>query len=168
MIVGSHEGKPDAVNAIEKVLIQSNIKPSYLISLFSNLQEQGFELRGESSLTKEFAEYLQPLSPSEWGRPYMKKIVAFRYVEDLSEATAWINLYSNGHADCLATESYQESRQFARNVDSALVYINASPRFERNPGCGEAVFLGMSNQKGYHQGLIGLETFSTVKQVVQG
>ena len=168
MIVGSHQGIPDAVNAIEKVLIQKDIKTSYLTSLFNNLQEQGFKLRGESTLVQEFSEYLQPLNPSEWGRPYMKKVVAFRYVENLPEAVTLINRYSSGHADCLATESYQESRQFARNVDSALVYINTSPRFERNPGSGEAVFLGMSNQKGYHQGLIGLETFTTIKQVVQG
>ena len=168
MIVSSHVGMPDAVNAIEKILIQDNIKPSYLTSLFSHLQEQGFELRGEGDLVKEFTEYLKPLNPSEWARPYMKKTVAFRCVNDLSEAIGWINRYSSGHADCLVTESYQESRQFARNVDSALIYINASPRFERNPNGGEAVFLGMSNQKGYRQGLIGLETFTTVKQVVQG
>ena len=168
MIISSHQGTPDAVNAIEKILLQNTIKTSYLTSLFSTLQEQGFELRGESKLVQEFSEYLKPLKPSEWGRPYMKKIVAFRCVETLPEAVTWINRYSSGHADCLATESYQESRQFARHVDSAVVYINTSPRFERNPDCGESVFLGMCNQKGYRQGSIGLESFTTIKQVVQG
>ena len=168
MVISSHQGTPDAVNAIEKILIQNTIKTSSLISLFSTLQEQGFELRGESKLVQEFAEYLKPLKHSEWGRPYMKKAIAFRCVENLPEAVTWINRYSSGHADCIATESYQESRQFARYVDSALVYINASPQFERNPDCGEDIFLGMSNQKGYRQGLIGLETFTTIKQVVQG
>lgn len=168
MIVKSHQGSPDAVNAIEKVLVQSTIKPSSLTSLFSNLQEQGFELRGESNLVQEFPDYFKPLNPSEWGRPYMKKVVAFRFVEDLPQAVAWINRYSSGHADCLATESYQESRLFARQVDSALVFINNSPYFERNPGTGQAIFLGMSNQKGHSQGLIGLDTLTTVKHIVQG
>lgn len=168
MIVASHEGKPDAVNAIEKILIHKDVKSSYLISLFSNLQEQGFILKGDGTLLKDYEEYLQPASPSEWGRPYMKKALGFRHVEDLTEAIATIDLYSSGHADCLATQSYQESRQFARNVNSALVYINASPRFDRNPGNGETVFLGMSNQKGYRQGPIGLESLTTIKQVVQG
>ena len=168
MIVDSHKGQPDAVNAIEKVLVQDTIKPSYLTSLFVNLQKQGFELRGEASLVKDFFEYLKPLKPSDWDRPYMKKIIAFSYVENLPEAIMKINRYSSGHADCIATESYQESRQFACDVDSALIYINTSPRFERNSNCGEAIFLGMSNQKGYRQGLISLETFTTIKQVVQG
>ena len=168
MIIDSHQGEPDAVNAIEKVLVSSNIKPSLLTSIFSSLQEQDFQLRGEEQLVEEFPEYLQPMKSAEWGQFYMKRVVAFKYVTTLANAIAWINHYSSGHADCLATESYEESRQFAQHIDSALIYINTSPRFCRNPNCGEGVFLGMSNQKGYRQGLIGLETFTTVKQIVQG
>ncbi len=168
MIIDSHQGEPDAVNAIEKVLVHRNIKHSLLTSIFSSLQEQDFQLRGEEQLVEEFPEYLQPMKSAEWGQFYMKRVVAFKYVTTLANAIAWINHYSSGHADCLATESYEESRQFAQNIDSALIYINTSPRFCRNPNCGEGVFLGMSNQKGYRQGLIGLETFTTVKQIVQG
>jgi glutamate-5-semialdehyde dehydrogenase len=104
----------------------------------------------------------------EWSRPYLEKIIAFRAALHLSEAIAWINHHSSGHADCIATESYQESRQFAMGIDSALVYINTSPRFSRNPKQGESLFLGISNQKGNRRGLIGLEAFTTLKQVVQG
>ncbi len=168
MIIDSHQGEPDAVNAIEKVLVHRNIKHSLLTSIFSSLQEQDFQLRGEEQLVEEFPEYLQPMKSAEWGQFYMKRVVAFKYVTTLPNAIAWINHYSSGHADCLATESYEESRQFAQHIDSALIYINTSPRFCRNPNCGEGVFLGMSNQKGYRQGLIGLETFTTVKQIVQG
>ncbi len=168
MIIDSHQGEPDAVNAIEKVLVHRNIKHSLLTSIFSSLQEQDFQLRGEEQLVEEFPEYLQPMKSAEWGQFYMKRVVAFKYVTTLANAIAWINHYSSGHADCLATESYEESRQFAQHIDSALIYINTSPRFCRNPNCGEGVFLGMSNQKGYRQGLIGLETFTTVKQIVQG
>ena len=168
MIIDSHQGEPDAVNAIEKVLVNSNVKPSLLTSLFSSLQKQDFQLRGEEQLVEEFPEYLQPMKSAEWGQFYMKRVVAFKYVTTLPKAIAWINHYSSGHADCLATESYEESRQFAQNIDSALIYINTSPRFCRNPNCGEGVFLGMSNQKESRQGLIGLETFTAVKQIVQG
>ena len=167
-IIDSHKGQPDAVNAIEKVLIHESKKSSSLITLFTSLQENGFQLRGDAQLCLEFSEYLQPMPASEWGKPYIAPIVSFRSVETLTDAISWINRYSSGHADCLITESYQESRNFIQNINSALVYVNASPRFSRNPNCGEAVFLGMSNQKGYRQGLIGLETFTTLKQVVQG
>jgi glutamate-5-semialdehyde dehydrogenase len=168
IIIDSHSSEPDPVNAIEKVLVSPYRNPALLVRLFGSLQEKGFVLRGDKELQAEFPEYLTPVSTSEWGKPYLDKIVAFKVVSDLSEAIAWINHYSSGHADCLVTESYQESRQFAMEIDSALVYINSSPRFARKPQQGESVFLGMSNQKGHRRGLIGTETFTTLKQVVQG
>lgn len=168
VIIDSHDSEPDAVNAIEKVLVNRNIKSSALQALFNRLQQQGFHLRGDESLIEEFPEYLKPMKNQEWRRPYLGKVVAFRFVDSLSQAVNWINRYSSGHADCIITESYQESRQFVQNLDSALVYINTSPRFSRNPEGGEEVFLGMSNQRGYRQGLIGVETFTTIKQIVQG
>ncbi|MCW6034900.1 glutamate-5-semialdehyde dehydrogenase [Spirulina subsalsa FACHB-351] len=168
MILDSHEGEPDAVNAIEKVLIQDGQKLSYLMRLFSDLQEKGFELRGDEQLVAEFPDLLKPVQDKEWDLAYLTKIVAFKMVPDLEGAIAWINEHSSGHADCLVTESYLESRHFAQEINSALIYINSSPRFTRNPQRGDAVFLGISNQKGQRRGLISLESFTTVKQVVQG
>ncbi|MGK7957104.1 MAG: gamma-glutamyl-phosphate reductase, partial [Crocosphaera sp.] len=113
-------------------------------------------------------DYLKPIKTSEWNVPYLDKIIAFKVVDNLSEGIIWMNKYSSGHADCLVTDSYLESRQFATEIDSALVYINNSPRFDRHPDPGESLFLGVSNQKGHYRGLISLETFTTLKQVVQG
>ncbi|MEM8719909.1 MAG: glutamate-5-semialdehyde dehydrogenase [Cyanobacteria bacterium P01_G01_bin.39] len=168
MITDSHDSEPDAVNAIEKVLVNQNVKLSTLRSLFNSLKKEGFSLHGDEILTEQFPEFLQPVKPEAWSRSYLSKTVAFRYVESLSQAVFWINRYSSGHADCIVTESYQESRQFVQGIDSALVYINTSPKFARNPEGSGNVFLGMSNQKGYRQGLISIETFTTIKQVVQG
>ncbi|MFN5513650.1 MAG: glutamate-5-semialdehyde dehydrogenase [Cyanobacteriota bacterium] len=168
MILDSHASEPDPVNAIEKVLLSPALNDPLLILLFNNLQEKGFQLRGDAELCEAFPNYLSLAKDSEWSKPYLQKIIAFRAVPDLGAAVGWINRHSSGHADCIATESYLESRQFASGVDSALVYINASPRFSRNPKQGESIFLGISNQKGHRRGLIGLETFTTLKQVVQG
>ncbi len=168
MITDSHDSEPDAVNAIEKVLVNQNVKSSTMRSLFNSLQKQGFNLRGDEILVEQFPEFLKLVGPEEWSRSYLAKTVAFRFIESLSQAISWINRYSSGHADSIVTESYQESRQFVQGIDSALVYINTSPKFSRNPEGGEDVFLGMSNQKGYRQGLISVETFTTIKQVVQG
>lgn len=168
MILDSHVSEPDPVNAIEKILISRLSKPSSLVILWKSLKEKGFKLRGDTELVAEFPEYLTLAVDAEWNQPYLDKIVAFKAVDNIEQAIAWMNHYSSGHADCIVTESYQESRQFALGVDSASVYINSSPRFSRNPKRGDAVFLGMCNQKGYRRGIISLETLTTLKQVVQG
>lgn len=167
MLLDSHQTEPDAVNAIEKVLIHPHQNPSSLTMLFNSLKEKGFELRGDAALVGEFSE-LQLVNEVEWNQSYLDRIVAFKLVDSLEAAIAWINQHSSGHADCLVTESYLESRQFALGINSASTYINVSPRFYRNPRRGETVFLGMSNQKGQRRGGIGLETLTTIKQIVQG
>lgn len=168
MIVDSHDGEPDAVNGIEKVLINQEVKSSMLQSLFNSLQQSGFKLRGDEALVEQFPDFLSLTKPEEWRKPYLTKMIAFRQVDSLSQAVAWINRYSSGHADSIITRSYQEGQQFVQSIESALVYINTSPKFSRIPQEGSDVFLGMSNQKGYRQGLISVESFTTIKQIVQG
>lgn len=167
MILESHQSQPDPVNAIEKVMFDPDQKNSSLVRLWNSLREEGFELKGDEALVKEFPE-LTLAVPSEWSQPYLNKTIAFKAVDTLETAIAWINKYSSGHANCLATESYLESRQFALNINSALTFINASPRFSRHQNRGDAIFLGMSNQIGYRRGLIGLESLTTLKYIVQG
>ncbi len=168
VILDSHASEPDPVNAVEKVLIHRNQKPSSLVMLWNSLKEKGFEVRGDAVLVSDFPDQLKLATESEWSQAYLKKIVAFQAVDSIESGIALINQYSSGHADCLVTESYQERRQFALGLDSSSIYINSSPRFSRNPKRGDAVFLGMSNQKGHRRGLISLETLTTVKQIVQG
>jgi glutamate-5-semialdehyde dehydrogenase len=167
IIIDSHASEPDPVNAIEKVLIHRQAVPSSLAMLCNCLQEKGFNLRGDEGLVESFPQ-LELAKDQEWGCAYLNNTVAFKLVENLEDAIAWINQYSSGHADTIVTDSYQESRQFALGVNSASTYINASPRFSRNPSRGDSVFLGMSNQKGNRRGLISLESLTTVKHIVQG
>lgn len=167
MILDSHQSEPDPVNAIEKVLIHPSQNPSALGMLWNSLREKGFQLRGDAALVAEFAD-LQLVDEVEWRQAYLDKIIAFKIVDSLDAAIAWINLHSSGHADCLVTESYQESRQFALGINSASTYINASPRFSRNPKRGDSIFLGMSNQKGIRRGPISLQTLTTMKHIIQG
>ena len=167
MIIDSHESDPDPVNAIEKVLIHRQALPSSLAVLWNSLKDKGFEIKGDAELVEAFPQ-LQLAKETEWGSAYLTKTVAFKLVDSLEAAIAWINQYSSGHADCIVTESYQESRQFALGVNSASTYINASPRFSRNPSRADAIFLGMSNQKGHRRGFISPETLTTVKHIVQG
>jgi glutamate-5-semialdehyde dehydrogenase len=169
MILDSHLSEPDAVNAIEKVLIHRDYGATSLKMLWNNLKEKGFKLRADELLRAEFPEvFAAEVESAEWGQAYLNDTIAFKAVNNLETAIRWINQYSSGHADCLATESYQESRQFALGVNSAMTYINASPRFYRNSRRGSPIALGMSNQKGHRRGLISLETLTTVKHIVQG
>jgi glutamate-5-semialdehyde dehydrogenase len=169
MVLDSHLSVPDPVNAIEKVLVHRNHSSASLMTLWLSLKEKGFVLKGDTLLTAEFPEiFVAEATETEWDQPFLNKTIAFKAVDSLEAAIAWINRHSSGHVDCLATESYQESRQFAIEIGSAMTYINASPRFYRNPKRGSPIALGMSNQKGQRRGLISVETLTTMRHIVQG
>ncbi|MGF1603260.1 MAG: Gamma-glutamyl phosphate reductase [Chloroflexi bacterium AL-N5] len=168
LIIDSHDGCPEAINAIEKVLIPPNLKTSRLTLLWGALKEQGFELRGDAELVAEFPE-LTLATKAEWSQPYLQKTIAFKRVADLGVAIQWMNAHSHGQADCLVTDSYSESRQFALDIQSSTAYINASPRFSRLAAGGQGtVALGICGRRSRHSGVIDLQTLLTTKQVIQG
>jgi glutamate-5-semialdehyde dehydrogenase len=166
-IIDSHLTQPDAVNGIEKVLVNAQVKPSTLGMLWNSLREKGFEIRGDAAIVEAFPD-IKLAESAEWSQSYLQKTVAFKFCDRLETAAAWINQSSSGHADCIITDSYSEAQQFSQRLSSAFIYINASPRFYRLDPGGQQVFLGISKQKGMHRGTIGVESLMTTKQIIQG
>jgi glutamate-5-semialdehyde dehydrogenase len=167
MIVDSHRGEPDAVNAIEKVLIHEGCSNSAVVKLCHNLWEQNFDIIGDGALLTDIPE-LKSAKQVDWEKPFLSKTVALRKVDSISTATRLMNRYGSRHASCLATESYQENGQFTRLMESAVIYTNASPRFSRNPSQASAIALGMTGQRGCCSGFIGLDALLTTQHVLQG
>lgn len=167
-ICDSHIGEPDAVNAIEKVLVHANRQPSSLISLWKSLKDKGFQLRGDRELVVNHGEYLKLAQDGEWHHPYLRKTVAFKSVQGVDEAISIIDRHSSGHADCIITDSYLETQRFVAGVNSACIYINASPRFYRHQRGSDRIWLGMSNYHGAQRGAIGLSALMATQQVMMG
>ncbi len=163
-IVDSHIGEPDAVSAIEKVLIQPEHKSSNLIALWTSLQEKGFQLLGDEHLVNNYPDYLQLSAPEFWSQPYFNKTVAFKSVENLDIGIRYINQHSSSHADTIITALFAEAQQFAASVETACIYINTSPRFQRYTG--NYIFLGIASQKSHQPGFISLERMMTAKPII--
>jgi glutamate-5-semialdehyde dehydrogenase len=163
-ILDSHIGEPDAVSAIEKVLVQPEHKSSNLIALWSSLQEKGFQLLGDQHLFNNYPDYLQLATPESWSQPYFNKTVAFKAIDNLEAGIQQINQHSSGHADSIITELFTEAQQFAANVETACIYINTSQRFQRYTG--NYIFLGIASQKSHHPGFISLERMMTAKPII--
>jgi glutamate-5-semialdehyde dehydrogenase len=163
-IIDSHIGEPDAVNAIEKVLIQPEHKSSSLVALWNSLQEKGFQLLGDEHLVNNYPDYLQLSAPESWSKPYFSKAVAFKSVDNLAVGITYINQHSSNHADSIITELFTEAQQFVAQLETACVYINTSPRFQRYTG--NHIFLGIASQRSHHPGFISLERMMTAKPII--
>jgi len=171
MIASSHTGTPDAVNRIEKVLVHQAHSENGVTRLWNRLQENGFEIKADEKMGRWRSAATSQEKPietptdQEWKTAYLKKTVAFRQVEDSSQAIRWINNHSSGHADSLATADYAESRRFISGCRSASLYINRSPQFVRNSKQTGEIALGASDCKGIGRGLIGITAMQANQRV---
>ncbi|NER78492.1 MAG: aldehyde dehydrogenase family protein [Leptolyngbya sp. SIO1D8] len=166
IVLDSQQGIPEPVNGIEKILVNAKISATALDELQQLLQAGG--LVPEIMSAPPGLDFDRSGEKDIWREAQLNRSVLLCRVPDLSTAIALINEYSHGHADCLVTNSYQESVQFTNQVHSAFVYVNASPRFQRNSSQASAIALGMSAQRGLQGGRIGLDTLLTHKAVIQG
>ena len=166
MIVSSYKGTPDAVNRVEKVVFHEPHSATMLTRLWTRLREAGFELKADAAIAQEHS--LSAAGPLDWGSAYLKRTIAFHQVKDTGEALRWINLYSSGHADSIATTDYTDSRLFSAQCRSTALYINTSPQFIRNTEHPGEIALGISDRKGIAGGLIGMMMMKERQRIFPG
>ncbi|HEY9889414.1 MAG TPA: aldehyde dehydrogenase family protein [Candidatus Obscuribacterales bacterium] len=166
LVADSHRGNPEPVNGIEKILVDEKVSPVALNELHHLLQDR--QLKSQEMPAPALPPLATAAEEEFWHTAQLNRSVVVARVPNLEQAIALINHYSNGHADCIVTNSYQESVQFADQVRSASIYVNASPRFQRNAAHVSAIALGMSAQRGLKGGRITLDSLLTHKAVIQG
>ena len=166
MIIASHRGNPEPVNGIEKVLVDEKVSAVAERELEHLLQESHLSVK--TATAPHLSADADAAEAELWREAQLNHTVLTARVPNLSTAIAVINRYSSGHADCIVTNSYQESMQFASQVRSASIYVNSSSQFQRNASHTSAIALGMSPQRGLKSGRITLETLLTHKAVVKG
>jgi glutamate-5-semialdehyde dehydrogenase len=76
--------------------------------------------------------------------------------------------YSSDHTEAIVTRDYDRARRFVREVDSSVVLVNASTRFNDGGQLGLGAEIGISTSKLHAFGPMGLEELTTTKFVVLG
>jgi glutamate-5-semialdehyde dehydrogenase len=94
--------------------------------------------------------------------------MSIKVVSDLDEAIAHINRYGSKHTDAIMTKDIQTARRFTNRVDSAVVIVNASTRFNDGGQFGFGAEIGISTDKLHARGPCGLTELTTYKYVVYG
>ena len=89
-------------------------------------------------------------------------------VENMEDAISHIAKYGSSHTEAIVTSDYQRARRFLRDVDSSVVLVNASTRFNDGGELGLGAEIGVSTSKLHAFGPMGVEELTTTKFVVYG
>ena len=161
-------------NALDTVLVHRDVAADYLPRLASRWAEAGVEMRCDPQALEivsraQVAKLLaNQAEPEDFGKEHLALVATVKVVDSLDEALDHIYQYGTGHSDAIVTEDYSAARRFVQEVDTAVVYVNASTQFTDGAQFGLGAEIIDSTQKFHARGPVGLQEITTYKWVVQG
>ena len=159
--------RPGVCNAMETLLVHRAEAARFLPAMAQHFTAAGVELRGCPE-TRRLLPAITPATDADWAAEYLDLILAVRVVESMEAAIAHIAAYGSSHTDAIVTRDYERARRFVREVDSSVVLVNASTRFNDGGQLGLGAEIGISTSKLHAFGPMGLEELTTTKFVVFG
>jgi len=159
--------RPGVCNSMETMLIHESVAEEFLKSMVPKFQSANVELRGCQRMRTYFPE-LREAVEEDWGAEYLDLILAVKIVNDMDEALAHIAAYSSNHTESIVTNDYFRAERFLREVDSSVVLVNASTRFNDGGQLGLGAEIGINTSKLHAFGPMGLTELTTTKFVVYG
>jgi glutamate-5-semialdehyde dehydrogenase len=162
-------------NAIEGLLVARGVAGDFLPKIGAIFAAKGVEMRcdAEALAVLKAVEAvkgakLKAAAEQDWYEEYLDAVISIKVVQGLDEAIAHINHYSSHHTDAIITRDHTHAQRFLREVDSASVMVNTSPRFADGFEYGLGAEVGISTDKFHARGPVGIEGLTSLKWVVLG
>ncbi len=153
--------------ATETLLVDRRVAADGLPAILVDLREAGCELRGDPE-TQAIDPTVLPATEEDWRTEYLDAVLSVRVVDGVAGAIAHINHYGSHHTDAILTEDGDAAERFLREVDSAIVLVNASTQFADGGEFGMGAEIGISTQRLPPRGPVGAEQLTTYKYLVRG
>ncbi|MDG3582171.1 glutamate-5-semialdehyde dehydrogenase [Galbibacter pacificus] len=169
VIINAKTAKISACNALDKVLIDTNL-PNYkdfVAKLLDRLAEFNVDVHVDKELNN-FDSVTVIEDDNIWYEEFLDYKIVIGVIDSVEDAIAKINKYSGGHSAAIITKDNDVADLFMTTVDSAAVYHNASTRFTDGGALGLGGELAISTDKLHQRGPIGLEHLVTNKWYIHG
>jgi len=169
IVINAKTQRPSVCNAAEKLLVHERIAVEYIPRIVRKLIDHGVEVRGDETTVRLAAGMsVVAATATDWGEEYLRLCMAIQVVSGVAEAITHINRYSTKHSEAIVTNDEEHAQRFLRQVDSAVVYWNASTRFSDGGEFGFGAEMGVSTQKLHCRGPFALAELTSVKYEVIG
>ena len=167
IVINAKTQRPSVCNAAESLVVHEKIAAEFLPKLqtaINAVQQIDFkvdELAAELMVG-------QPALEADFGTEYLDYKMSVKVVSSIDQAIDHINHYSTKHSESIITDNLTNADQFQAQIDSAVVYVNASTRFTDGFVFGLGAEIGISTQKLHARGPMGLEALTSYKYLING
>jgi glutamate-5-semialdehyde dehydrogenase len=149
------------------MLVDEAIAGDFLPLIGEELKKHRVEIKGCPKIC-EILPYAVPAVEQDWVAEHLDLILSVKVVPGLEGALDHIYQYSTKHSETIITENYSRAQRFLKEIDAAVVYVNASTRFTDGGRFGFGAEIGISTQKLHARGPMGLRELTTIKYMVYG
>ncbi|TWX37310.1 glutamate-5-semialdehyde dehydrogenase [Frigoribacterium sp. ACAM 257] len=167
VVLDAKVSRPSVCNALETLLVHADAADRLLPPVLGALRASGVTVHGDERVVRDFPDTVAA-TDADWAAEYMSLDLAVRVVADVDEAMAHIARWSTHHTESILTNDHAVAERFLKEVDSAVVMVNASTRFTDGGEFGFGAEVGISTQKLHARGPMGLPELTSTKWVVRG
>jgi len=167
ILVNGKVQRPGVCNSLETLLVHKDVAEKFLPIVAATFAENKVRIHAcEKSLP--YFENADLATDLDYDAEYLALEIAIKIVDSYDEAVTHIQRFSSGHTEVIVTQDITLANQFIRQINSAVVMVNASSRFSDGGELGLGAEIGISTSKLHAYGPMGLESLTTEKFVVIG
>jgi glutamate-5-semialdehyde dehydrogenase len=159
--------RPATCNAMETLLVHQDLASTFLPPMADAFRKEGVALRG-CEKTRAILPDCAAATEEDWYAEYLDLILAVRVVADMDEAISHITAYGSQHTEAIVTRNFDRAHRFLQEVQSSLVLVNASTRFNDGFQLGLGAEIGISTSRLHAFGPMGIEELTTTKFIALG
>jgi len=165
IIVNAKTQRPSVCNSLESLLVHESVADELLVRVEHALE--GVELVGDER-TRSVITTAELATDEDYATEFLDLRMSIKVVDTIDDAMHHIATFGTGHSETIITNDLAASERFTREVDAAVVLVNASRRFVDGEEFGFGAEIGISTQKLHARGPMGLEQLTTAKFIVRG
>jgi glutamate-5-semialdehyde dehydrogenase len=167
LVVNAKCQRPGVCNAIENLLVDAAIAGRFLPRLADIMTANHVELRADARALPALPG-AKLANEDDWATEYLAPILSVTVVDGLAAAVTFTEKYGSHHSDGIVTADQAAADIYLREVDSAVVYHNASTRFTDGGQFGFGAEVGISTNRVHARGPMGIRELCTYKWVCRG
>jgi glutamate-5-semialdehyde dehydrogenase len=172
IVFNSKVQRPTVCNALDTLLVHSNVAPSLLPLIAARLSAAGVEMRCEQRALSLMGPvdkgFVKVATPEDFGQEFLALVLSVRVVDSLDEALKHIEDHGSGHTETILSQDYTAINRFLDEIDAAMVMVNASTRFNDGAQLGLGAEVAISTNKLHARGPMGLRELTSYKWVARG
>jgi glutamate-5-semialdehyde dehydrogenase len=167
IVLNAKTQRTSVCNAAESLVVHEAVADAFLPRACQELADRDVELLGDEGARRRWPP-MGAATDADFGAEFLALKLSVAVVPDLDAAIDHVNRFGTGHTEAILTRDLEAAERFTREVDAAVVIVNASTRFTDGERFGFGAEIGISTQKLHARGPMGLRELTTYKYVVHG